>query len=145
MVILDTNVLVAALRSRGGWSRRMLVQVLESELVAGVSVPLFIEYESVLQRDEQLHAFGLTRAEMDEFLTGLASVLKPIDISFLWRPQLKDPADEMVLEAAVNGRCSHIVTWNGRDFAQAVPRFNLQCVTPADYYASQSPKRPQLE
>jgi putative PIN family toxin of toxin-antitoxin system len=141
MIILDTNVLVAALRSRGGMSRRMLVQVLQSELLAGVSVPLFLEYEAVLQREEQLQAFGLTRDEMNEFLTGLAGVLKPIDISFLWRPQLKDPADEMVLEAAINGQCSHIVTWNVRDFAQAVPRFNLQCVTPADYYAGKQPKR----
>jgi putative PIN family toxin of toxin-antitoxin system len=141
MIILDTNVLVAALRSRTGQSRRLLTQVLLSQVEAGVSVPLFIEYEAVLNRSEQLQAFGLSEAEMDEFLAGLASVLKPIDISFLWRPQLKDPADEMVLEAAVNGQCSHIVTWNVRDFAQAVPRFNLQCITPADYYANKQPKR----
>jgi putative PIN family toxin of toxin-antitoxin system len=141
MIILDTNVLVAALRSRTGLSRRLLVQVLQSEVVAGVSVPLFMEYEAVLQRSEQLLAFGLCSAEVNEFLTGLAGVLRPIDISFLWRPQLKDPADEMVLEAAVNGQCSHIVTWNVRDFAQAVPRFNLRCLTPADYYASKQPKR----
>jgi predicted nucleic acid-binding protein len=114
---------------------------LKSEVVVGVSVPLFMEYEAVLQRSEQLAVFGLTSAEVNEFLTGLAGVLRPIDISFLWRPQLKDPADEMVLEAAVNGQCSHIVTWNVRDFAQAVPRFNLQCVNPADYYASKQPKR----
>ena len=136
MIVIDTNVLVAALRSRTGWSRRMLSQVLRSELTAGVSVPLFIEYEAVLQRPEQRSAFGLTSSEVDDFLAGLAGVLHPIDISFLWRPQLKDPGDEMVLEAAVNGSCSHIVTWNVRDFAQAVPRFHLQCVTPADYYSA---------
>jgi putative PIN family toxin of toxin-antitoxin system len=142
MIILDTNVLVAALRSRTGWSRKMLTQVLRSELVAGVSVPLFIEYEAVLQRAEQRAAFGLSGAEVDAFLAGLASVLHPIDISFLWRPQLKDPADEMVLEAAVNGQCSHLVTWNRRDFAQAAPRFNLHLTTPADYYSSQTPTQP---
>jgi putative PIN family toxin of toxin-antitoxin system len=142
MIILDTNVLVAALRSRTGWSRQMLTQVLRAELVAGVSVPLFIEYESVLQRAEHRAAFGLSAAEVDAFLAGLACVLRPIDISFLWRPQLKDPADEMVLEAAVNGQCSHLVTWNLRDFAQAAPRFNLQLTTPADYYSAQPPIRP---
>lgn len=134
MIIIDTNVIVSALRSRTGWSRKMLIQVLRSELRAGVSVPLFIEYEAVLQRPAQRSAFGLTSSEVNDFLTGLAGVLHPIDISFLWRPQLKDPADEMVLEAAVNGSCSHIVTWNVRDFAQTVPRFHLQCLTPADYY-----------
>ncbi len=136
MIIMDTNVLVAALRSRTGWSRQMLTQVLRSELVAGVSVPLFIEYESVLQRAGQPAAFGLSAAEIDAFLAGLASVLHPIDISFLWRPQLKAPADEMVLEAAVNGQCSHLVTWNLRDFAQAAPRFNLQLVAPTDCYSA---------
>ena len=142
---MDTNVLVTALRSRTGWSRKMLTQVLRAELVAGVSVPLFIEYEAVLQRAEQHAAFGLDAAEVDAFLAGLASVLKPIDISFLWRPQLKDPADEMVLEAAVNGQCTHLVTWNLRDFAQAVPRFNLKLITPPEYYQTQVPAKPKQE
>jgi predicted nucleic acid-binding protein len=103
--------------------------------MAGVSVPLFIEYEAVLQRPENREIFGLTGVEIDEFLTGLASVLRPIDISYLWRPQLKDPADEMVLEAAINGGCSHIITWNIRDFANGVKRFNVQCVTPPEFCA----------
>lgn len=142
MIILDTNVLVSALRSRSSWSRQMLSQVLRLELVAGVSVPLFIEYESVLQRAEQRAAFGLSISEVDTFLSGLASVLQPIDISFLWRPQLKDPADEMVLEAAVNGQCSHLITWNMRDFAQAAPKFNLKLSTPAQFYSTQIPANP---
>lgn len=140
---MDTNVIVAALRSRTGWSRKMLAQVLRRELLAGVSVPLFIEYEAVLQREEQRAAFGLNATEVDEFLAGLAGVLRPIDISFLWRPQLKDPADEMVLEAAVNGQCTHLVTWNLRDFVKAVPRFNLKLTTPAEFYETQLPTKPQ--
>jgi putative PIN family toxin of toxin-antitoxin system len=134
MIVLDTNVLVAALRSRTGTSRVLLSQVLRSEVQAAVSVALFLEYEDVLQRPEHRQAFGLAAIDVDEFLAGLARVLVPVDISFLWRPQLKDPCDEMVLEAAVNGQCSHIVTWNVRDFAQAVHRFNLQCVTPRTYF-----------
>jgi putative PIN family toxin of toxin-antitoxin system len=134
MIVLDTNVLVAALRSRTGMSRRILTEVLQERLSAGVSVSLFMEYEDVLQRPEQRAAFGLTTSQVDEFLAGLAAVLNPIDISFLWRPQLKDPCDEMVLEAAVNGRCTHILTWNVRDFLPAVQRFNLLCVTPRSYY-----------
>jgi putative PIN family toxin of toxin-antitoxin system len=134
MIVLDTNVLVAALRSRTGTSRKVLTEVLKKKLSAGVSVAMFLEYEDVLQRPEQRAAFGLTSPEVEEFLAGLASVLKPIDISFLWRPQLKDPCDEMVLEAAVNGQCSHILTWNVRDFLPAAQSFNLECVTPAAYY-----------
>ena len=145
MIIMDANVLVAALRSRTGWSRKMLTQVLRLELTAGVSVPLFIEYEAVLQRQEQRAAFGLEADEVDAFLAGLANVLKPIDISFLWRPQLKDPADEMVLEAAVNGQCTHLVTWNLRDFAQAAPRFNLKLVIPFEYDQSHLPAETKQE
>ena len=140
MLILDTNVLVAALRSKQGASRQLLVNVLSGRISAGVSVPLFLEYESVLKRPEQLQAFSLRATEIDEFLSGLATMLKPIDISFLWRPQLKDPADEMVLEAAVNGRCSHLVTWNLRDFAQVSQRFNVVCCTPAEYISSAEPE-----
>lgn len=99
------------------------------------------DHESILQRAEQRAAFGLSVQEVDAFLAGLASVLRPIDISFLWRPQLKDPADEMVLEAAVNGQCSHLVTWNLRDFAQAAPRFNLRLTTPADHYSAHLPSQ----
>ena len=104
MLILDTNVLVAALRSRTGQSRVLLKQILERKRIAGVSVPLFLEYEAVLLRPENLKSFGLTSHQVTEFLDGLAGCLKPIDVTYLWRPQLRDTADEMVLEAAVNLR-----------------------------------------
>lgn len=133
MLILDTNVLVAALRSRTGQSRVLLKQILERKRIAGVSVPLFLEYEAVLLRPDNLKSFGLSSHQVIEFLDGLAGCLKPIDVTYLWRPQLRDPADEMVLEAAVNGSVSHLITWNQRDFFPAALRFNLQVMTPADY------------
>ena len=130
MIVLDTNVLVAALRSRNGTSRVLMRGLLTGKIVAGVSVPLFLEYEAVLTRPEHLLAFGLTRTDVLEFLNGLAIRLQPIEISFLWRPQLRDPCDEMVLEAAANGRASHLVTWNIRDFLPAANKFGLQVQTP---------------
>ncbi len=136
MIVLDTNVLVSALRSNTGFSRRLLVHVLERRIVAAVSVPLFIEYEDVLSRPAHLKAFGLTTAEVHRFLDGLAGVLSPVEISYLWRPQLKDPADEMVLEAAANATATHIVTWNIKDFAPVAGRFALQVVTPPQWFDS---------
>lgn len=62
---------------------------------------------------------------VDEFLAGFAGVVSPVEVSYLWRPQLADPADEMVLEAAVNGRADWIVTYNVRDFAEAARRFKI--------------------
>ena len=134
MIVLDTNVLVSALRSKTGFSRKLLIDVLQGQVSAAVSVPLFIEYEDVLTRPLHLKAFGLTAAEIGAFLDGLAGLLNPVDIAYLWRPQLKDPADEMVLECAANAQASHIVTWNTKDFAPVLHQFELKLATPAQWY-----------
>lgn len=139
MIVIDTNVLVAALRSTTGHSRRLLRLVLCGKITAGVSVPLFLEYETVLTRPKHLAAFGLSEAETIEFLDGLAACLAPIEISYLWRPQLRDPADEMVLEAAANGGADHLLTWNTRDFGPAA-NFGITVATPAVFFASRSDK-----
>ena len=130
MIVLDTNVLVAALRSRTGSSRVLLRHVLGGRCTAGVSVPLFLEYESVLTRPENLRDFRLSHQDIVAFMDGLASILRPVEITYLWRPQLRDPCDEMVLEAAVNGSATHLITWNTRDFFPAALRFELRISTP---------------
>lgn len=139
MIILDTNVLVAALRSRGGQSRVIVRRVLAGELEAGVSVPLFMEYEAVLTRPEHLEAFALSAGEVELFLDGLAGLLAPIEISYLWRPQLRDAGDEMVLEAAANGCASHLITWNRADFLPAARRFRVEVVTPPEFLSGMNP------
>jgi len=96
-----------------------------------VSVPLFIEYEDVLTRPEHLLAARLTRQGVAEFLDHLAGLIEPVKLNYLWRPQLNDAADEMVLETAINGRADCIVTLNGRHFIPAA-RFGIEVVTPAE-------------
>ncbi|CAL1242116.1 Putative toxin-antitoxin system toxin component, PIN family (plasmid) [Candidatus Methylocalor cossyra] len=124
--MFDTNILVAALRSKSGPSRAWMRAALKREVEILASVPLFLEYEAVLKRPEHLLATGLLKTELvDDFLAGLAGVVTPVEVSYLWRPQLTDPGDEMVLEAAVNGRADWIVTYNVRDFAVAARRFKL--------------------
>ena len=134
MIVVDTNVLVSALRSSTGFSRRLVIEVLNNRVAAAVSVPLFIEYEDVLSRPTQLKASQLKVQEVGAFLDGLAGVLVPVDIAYLWRPQLKDPADEMVLEAAANASASHIVTWNVKDFVPAQRLFDLKVITPTEWF-----------
>mgnify|MGYP001179313348 CR=1 FL=1 len=136
VIVLDTNVLVAALRSRKGASRVVLQGVLSGRWQAGVSVPLFLEYEDVLCRPECLAAFGLSRQDVGAFLDGLANVLLPVEISYLWRPQLRDPNDEMVLETAANRAAGHLLTWNVRDFLPAASRFDVRVVTPPEFLLS---------
>ena len=129
-LVLDTDVMVAALRSDRGASRQLLLAALEREVVMLVSVPLMIEYEAVLKRPEHLDVIGVTSDEIDTVLDALASVIEPVQLRFLWRPTLKDPSDEMVLETAVNGRADRLVTFNLRHLGQAAREFGMSADIP---------------
>lgn len=118
-IVLDTNVVLTAMRSRSGASAALLRAVRQGRAQMLVSVPLFLEYESVLTREEHLEAAGLAREEAEAILDALASLAKPVELYFLWRPQLRDPGDDMVLETATNGGADALVTYNLRDFAGA--------------------------
>jgi putative PIN family toxin of toxin-antitoxin system len=116
LFVFDTNVIVAAaLRSRRGASFQLLKRVIEGDKRFQIllSVPLFLEYEAVLKREEQLIANQLQIQDIDTILDMLAARGKNVKIPFLWRPLLNDPKDEMVLEVAVNGQAQAIVTFNG--------------------------------
>ncbi len=115
---LDTDVLVAALRSSRGASRQLLLGALDHRFELLLSVPLVLEYEAVLTRPEHLAACGLRGEEVERVLDDLASVAKPVRLAFRWRPRLSDPNDDMVLETAVNGNADAIVTFNQRDFKE---------------------------
>jgi len=84
----------------------------------------------VLLRAEQRLATGMSEADVAGFLAALASASEGIEVHFRWRPQLGDPADEMVLEAAINGQADALVTHNVADFAGAAARFGLRVLTP---------------
>jgi putative PIN family toxin of toxin-antitoxin system len=129
-IVLDTSVLVAALRSRRGASNELLRRVAQSALRPLVSTALFLEYEDVLSRAEQRLATGMSEQDIDSFLAALASASDPVEVHFRWRPQLSDPSDELVLEAAVNGMADALVTHNVRDFLVAAERFDLRVLTP---------------
>ena len=132
IVALDTDVVVAALRSPRGASRRLIQDLRAGRVQAVATIGMFLEYESVLTRPEQLTATGLTLGETGRFLDGLAALVVPVRPHFLWRPQLRDPNGEMVLEAAVNSHAHAIVTFNQRDFLPAASRFGIRVETPGN-------------
>jgi putative PIN family toxin of toxin-antitoxin system len=130
MYVFDTCVWVAALRSQQGASF-LIFQALQQRLLQGfISVPLLFEYEEVLRRDQQLANFWVALDELEIILGLLTDRLQPSTINFRWRPQLRDPKDEMVLECAVNAGAKAIVTFNQRDFLPAATTFGLEVIPP---------------
>ena len=129
--VLDTSVLVAAVRSSKGASRELLRMVLDGELRPLVSVPLVLEYEAVLTRSE--HFGGSVDAQANiEIVKAFCRMGEPVHISYRLRPQLVDPDHEFVLEAAYHGKADLIVTLNTRDFLMAARRFGIEALRPGE-------------
>jgi putative PIN family toxin of toxin-antitoxin system len=130
--VLDTDVVVAALRSDRGASRQLLLAALNKHFDLLLSVPLILEYEAVLTRPEHLTASGLNSKEVGRLLDDLAAVAELAKITFRWRSNLPDPDDDMVLETAVNGHADAIVTFNMRHFEPASKSFDCAVLLPKD-------------
>jgi predicted nucleic acid-binding protein len=130
VVVLDTNVLIAALRSRRGASFRLLSLVGTGRFDIALSVPLVLEYEGVANR--LLPDLGMSADDVGAIIDYLCSVAIHRPVFFLWRPTLPDPKDDMVLELAVDAGAPVIVTFNRRDFAGA-ERFGVRVLTPREY------------
>lgn len=130
--VLDTDVIVAGLRSPSGASAELLRLARHGKINLALSVPLVLEYESVALRGEHLKAADLSAAQVHTVIDMLVSVAEWVRIDYRWRPQTRDPADEMVLEAAINGVADGIVTFNRRDFGSAPDKFGIGCWLPAE-------------
>ena len=130
VIVLDTNVLISALRSRRGASFRLLSLVGTGRFDIALSVPLVLEYEGVA--DRMLADLAVSAGDLSDILDYLCSVAIHRPIFFLWRPTLPDPKDDMVLELAVDAGAPVIVTFNLRDFV-GVDRFGIRALTPREY------------
>jgi putative PIN family toxin of toxin-antitoxin system len=129
-VVLDTNVIVAGLRSRLGASHRILQLLGTGRFDVVLSVPLVLEYEDVLMR--QLDDLVYSQDELMEIVDFICASGTPQQIYYLWRPFLSVPKDDHVLEVAVAGRCETIVTHNIRDF-HGVDAFGITALTPGEF------------
>jgi len=129
-LILDTSVLIAGLRSSQGASFALLELVDSGRFAIGVTVALVLEYESVCMRS--LDVLGLTTEDVRELLDHLCQVGRRAAVRFRLRPSLADPADEMVLEAAVATGCQWIVTHNVRDMRAGAARHGIEVITPGE-------------
>jgi putative PIN family toxin of toxin-antitoxin system len=138
-VVLDTDVMVAALRSPNGAAAQILSLATRGQVQLLVSVPLMLEYEAVLTRPEQLAAMRAPVEAIQAVLDDFAVLAEEIRGHFRWRPQVRDVNDEMVLEAAVNGRADALVSFNLRDFGDVPARFGVLLCTPGQFLGSLNP------
>lgn len=130
--MLDTDVVVAAMRGPRGASAAILRAARQGRVTLLASVPLALEYEAVVSRAEHRLAAGLTERDVKVFVTAVVAMAEPVITHFLWRPQLRDPGDEMVLEAAVNGGADALATFNVRDYGPVPAQFGVKVLLPRE-------------
>ncbi|MBD3810094.1 MAG: putative toxin-antitoxin system toxin component, PIN family [Sulfuricurvum sp.] len=138
-IVVDTNVLLSALFSNQGGSFRLVQTVLDyaekGYIMNIVSVPLVLEYEEVLLRPKNKVQYPyLSENDLKLFIADIVSISHPVKLHFLWRPFLKDSGDDKVLETAVNGGASIIVTFNTKDFEGVEKHFGIRILTPKELF-----------
>ena len=129
-IVLDTNIVVTALRSKRGASFKLISLIDKAPFEINLSVPLVFQYEEVLRR--QRYSLHITQDGIADFLDYLCLVANLHEIYFLWRPYLPDPQDDMLLDLAVKAGCKYIVTYNKRDFRGA-EMFGIEVVTAKEF------------
>ena len=130
-VVFDTSMLVAAARSRQGASYALVASLPNPRFQICLSVAVYTEWLSVLSRPEHLPP-GMSPDMVLSFVRYLASLARLQDIHFLWRPFLRDPDDDMILECAVAAACTYIVTHNVKDFRRT-EELGIKAITPAEF------------
>ena len=130
LVIIDTNVLLSGLKSQNGKAYLLLQKLLDDEIKIAISVPLILEYEAILKK--QLDRSIFSDADIDDVINYICKIGTQIKIYYLWRPFLKDPYDDHIIEVALTGHCKYIITYNKKDFIEA-RKLGIEAVTPYEY------------
>ena len=134
-IVIDTNVVVSGLRSTAGASYLLLSLLEEAAWTVCLSATMVFEYEEQLRKDQATSL--LTDAAVDDFLDIFCFRAEHVRLFYRWRPMLRDPDDDIVLETAVNGECTRIITYNTRDFRGA-ERFGMRVCTPKEFLLEQN-------
>ena len=133
VIVIDTNVILSALKSRNGKSFELVSKIGDGSFECAVSVPLILEYEAVLKNYLDKNVF--TDSDIEDFIDYICSVAIKTKIFYLWRPYLKDPFDDHVLELAINANAQAIITFNKKDFLEA-DNLGIKIQTPKEFLES---------
>ncbi|OGU35181.1 MAG: putative toxin-antitoxin system toxin component, PIN family [Ignavibacteria bacterium GWB2_35_6b] len=129
-IIIDTNIIVSALKSRNGFSFDLLSIIDDKRFKVYISVPLIFEYEDAVKRNKS--KIKLNKSDIDAIIDYICLIAEKRKIFYLWRPYLKDPKDDMILEVAVESEADYIISFNKKDFV-GVEKFNIKVVTPKEF------------
>ena len=130
-IVIDTNVLVAAIRSQRGASYRLLMQLgADPRWQMNLSTPLVLEYVEVIMREGK--RLGYSEANLNKFLDSICATGCERAVYFSWRPYLRDPDDDFLLDLAVAANADHIITHNKRHFAES-GKFGIVILTPREF------------
>lgn len=129
-IVLDTNVLLAGLRSNRGASYKLLTILNDSRWQLNISTTLVFEYEEILKR--QKAQIGLSDADIDDVIEALIAIANKRSIFYLWRPAASDPDDDFIIDLAVEARADFIITYNQKDLL-AAEKFGIKVVTPKEF------------
>jgi putative PIN family toxin of toxin-antitoxin system len=129
-IVLDTNIILSGLLSKKGSSYKILKLIPSGKFDIFISVPLILEYESVLLK--QIKKLNLNKSDINDFLDYICSAAEHTKIFFLWRPILKDAYDDHILELAVASSADYIVTYNLKDFHES-KKFGIESISPEDF------------
>jgi len=129
-IIIDSNVILSGLKSKNVYSYKLLQLIPENKFDTAISVPLILEYESILTKYQKV--LGLTKIDIDNFINYICSVSEHTKIYYLWRPFLKDPYDDHLLEVAVASESKYIITFNIKDFIK-IEQFGIKALKPKDF------------
>lgn len=131
-IVIDTNVLVSALKSNRCASFKLLSLIDQEKFVLNISVSLIFEYEEVLKRNEL--NIPLSDSDIDNIINYICKIAEKREIFYLWRPYLNDPKDDLILELAVESECDFIITYNTKDF-ESIDQFGIKAITPKAFLA----------
>jgi predicted nucleic acid-binding protein len=131
-LVLDTDVVVAAMRSPGGASAALITLISLGHGTLLMSSAMALEYEAVCCRNEHARAVPGGIRRVREYVDDLLLLAEEVKIHFNWRPLLPDPSDELVLAAAINGRADGLVSFNTKHFQRSPERFGIALWTPGE-------------
>ncbi len=129
-IVIDTNVFISALKSRRGASFKLLFETSREKYELNISPALIFEYESAAKRN--INDLKLNKEQIDSILDMICNTSNKCEIFFLWRPQLKNPKDDHILELAIESQSKYIITYNKKNF-KGVNKFGIEVLTPKEY------------